>query len=72
MLAAYNRILSGSQESEFEYEGNGVRRRARYTQTNLTLLQAELREAQRLCAEKTGLENPRRRFAIQAGSRKVF
>lgn len=67
--AAYYRLLTGQQESEVTYLANGVTRTVRYSQVNMTALIGELRNAEADCAAKRGLAKPRRRFAIQGGSR---
>lgn len=56
---AYYEIISGMRESEFEYHGNGVLRRARYTQADLGALRAELRVAEQECAATTGATSMR-------------
>jgi hypothetical protein len=71
MLAeAKTRIITGTQESEFEYRTEQSTRRIRYTQANLTELENEIRAAEEACAAAQGQPFKRRRFAITAGSRR--
>lgn len=67
--AAYYRLLSGQQESSVTYLANGVTRTVTYSKVDMTNLIGELRSAEADCAAKQGLAKPRRRFAIQGGSR---
>lgn len=69
--AAYMRLISGMQETEVQYRGNGVMRRTSYSNGHINALWSRFLEAQAECARKQGLEPPRRRFAIQAGSRRI-
>lgn len=66
-----DRLITGQQEFEIEYRANeGVGRRLRYSQADMSRLDAEIAEAMAACAAETG-EAPRaRRFAIQAGYRR--
>ena len=68
---AYNRLISGSQESDVSYSANGVTRRVRYGTANLDRLLNEIRAAEGECAELTGQGVRRRRYSIIAGSRRV-
>jgi hypothetical protein len=69
---AYNRLISGQQESDVTYTANGVTRRVRYSSASLDRLLNEIRAAENECAIQQG-ETPRRpRFAIIAGSRRVL
>jgi hypothetical protein len=69
LRAAYYRILEGSQEQEVTYLANGVTRTLIFSKVDLPALIAELRSVEADCAAKQGLARPRRRFAIQFGSR---
>jgi hypothetical protein len=69
---AYNRLISGQQESEVTYTANGVNRHVRYSQASLDRLLNAIREAEGECAVKEGGAPPRRRFAITAGSRRLW
>lgn len=68
---AYNRLVSGTQESDVTYQANGVTRRVRYSQANLAYLLNAIREAENECAIQEGRPPVRRRFAITAGSRRI-
>lgn len=68
---AFNRIISGQQESDVTYMANGVTRRVRYAQANLSMLQNAIREAEAECALQEGRTPARPRFAIIAGSRRI-
>jgi hypothetical protein len=52
---AYYRLLSGQMEYEFEYIGNGVQRRIRYSQTDM----AELKRAITLAEAEIHCVGPR-------------
>ena len=52
---AYYRLVSGQQESEVEYQANGVTRRVRYSQADLSRLFDETRAAEAECAVAQGL-----------------
>jgi len=67
---AYLRLIGGQQTYEFEYLGNGVQRRIRYSQGNLDNLVTEMIEARSKCEASLGLLPTGRRFAIQGGSRR--
>lgn len=69
---AYNRIVSGTQESDVTYQANGVTRRVRYAAANLAMLMNAIREAENECAIQEGRPPARRRFAIIGGSRRIF
>lgn len=69
---AYNRLVSGSQESEVTYQANSVTRRVRYQAANLDRLLNAIREAENECAIQEGRQPARRRFAIIGGSRRIF
>ena len=69
---AYNRLISGQQESDVTYMANGVTRRVRYGTANLDRLLNEIRAAEGECAEMTGQGVRRRRYAIIAGSRQKW
>lgn len=68
---AYNRIISGQQESDVTYQANGVTRRVRMSNPNLAMLMNAIREAENECAIQEGRPPLRRRFAIIAGSRRL-
>lgn len=68
---AYNRLISGQQESDVTYQANGVTRRARFALANLDRLLNAIREAENECALQDGRPPLRRRFAIIAGSRRL-
>jgi hypothetical protein len=71
LWAAYNRLISGQQESDVTYSANGITRRVRYSNANLDRLLNEIRAAENECALQEG-EKPRRpRFAITGGSRRI-
>jgi hypothetical protein len=63
----YLRLLRGEQEYEFEYQGNGVQRRIRYSQIDMNLLQQEMQAQKTLCDAANGLQVGGR-VAIQAGA----
>ena len=67
---AYNRLISGSQESDVTYSANGVNRRVSYSNANLDRLLNEYRAAENECALLSGKPVRWRRFAITAGSRR--
>lgn len=67
--AAYYRLLSGQQESSVTYLANGVTRTVTYSRVSMQDLIHALRDAEADCAAKQGIAKPRRRFAIQGGSR---
>jgi hypothetical protein len=69
LRAAYYRKVSGSQESQVSYIANGVQRTVMYSQADMKELIGALRDAEAECAAKQGVAKPRRRFAIQGGSR---
>jgi hypothetical protein len=61
----YFRLLSGQQEYEFEYLGNGVQRRVRYSSVDMAELKQAMDEAKLECQSgATAI----RRVAIQGGS----
>lgn len=68
---AYNRIISGQQETDVTYQANGVTRRVRYASGNLDRLLVAIREAENECAIQEGRAPARPRFAIMAGSRRI-
>lgn len=68
---AYNRLISGQQESDVTYMANGVTRRVRYSTASLDRLLNEIRTAENECALEQGEPVRRRRFAITAGSRRI-
>ena len=68
---AYNRLISGQQESDVTYTANGVTRRVRYGTANLDRLLNEIRAAEGECAELRGEGVRRRRYAIIAGARRT-
>jgi hypothetical protein len=63
----YLRLLRGEQEYEFEYQGNGIQRRIRYSQIDMNLLQQEMQAQKTLCDAANGLQTGGR-VAIQAGA----
>lgn len=65
----YMRIIQGTQESEVEYQGNGVTRRVRFTQGSLDELKRAMDQAKAECEEATGVPRSRR-FAITGGFRR--
>jgi|HubBroStandDraft_3_1064219.scaffolds.fasta_scaffold01456_9 hypothetical protein len=67
---AYNRLISGQQESDVTYSANGVNRRVAYSSANLDRLLNEYRAAQNECAALCGKSARWRRFAITGGSRR--
>jgi hypothetical protein len=67
---AYNRLISGQQESDVTYSANGVNRRVSYSNANLDRLLNEYRAAENECALQSGKPVRWRRFAITAGSRR--
>jgi hypothetical protein len=69
---AYNRLISGQQESDVTYSANGVNRRVSYSNANLDRLLNEYRAAENECALLSGKPVRWRRFAITAGSRRVW
>lgn len=69
LSAAYYRLVSGQQESSVTYMANGVTRTVTYSRVDMKELIGALRNAEADCAAKQGLAKPRRRFAIQGGSR---
>lgn len=71
LKAIYYRLISGTSEASVKYTGNGVSREMSWNIANLTMLKAEIREAEEACAA-TGGEQPRRRYAIAAGSRRII
>jgi hypothetical protein len=68
---AYNRLVSGQQESNVTYSANGVNRTVGYSSANLDRLLNEFRAAESECAASKGLAPRWRRFAITGGSRRI-
>jgi hypothetical protein len=68
---AYNRLISGQQETDVSYTANGVNRRVSFASASLDRLLNEYRAAENECAAKKGLPPRWRRFAITGGSRRV-
>jgi len=68
---AYNRLISGQQEADVSYSGNGVNRRVSYSTANLDRLLNEYRAAENECAALSGRPVRWRRFAITGGSRRI-
>ena len=54
LWAAYNRLISGAQESDVTYSANGVNRRVSYSNANLDRLLNEYRAAENECALQSG------------------
>lgn len=62
-------IITGGKASEVDHEnGNGVKRRVRFTQANLSALEREISKAKEACDIKEGRKGARGRGMI-AGSR---
>ena len=70
MWDAYNRLISGQQESTVSYQANGVSRRVSYGNPDMPRLLNAIREAENECAMQEGRAPARPRFAITAGSRR--
>jgi hypothetical protein len=68
---AYNRLISGQQETDVSYTANGVNRRVSFAAASLDRLLNEYRAAENECAAKKGLPVRWRRFAITGGSRRI-
>jgi hypothetical protein len=64
--------VSGQQETSVRYQGNGVERETRYQSIDLSALLSEIRTAEAECAGVTEEMAPRRRYAIQGGSRRAY
>ncbi len=67
---AYLRSISGGQEELVRYRSNEVERELRFSKIDNSRLLVEMRQAERECQIKNGIEPTRRRMAIQAGSRR--
>ena len=65
---AYYSLLSGGNAQRVRSRGGESETDVTYSATNLNALRSEMIAAQEACAVKNGAANPRRRFAITAGS----
>ncbi|MCR6673239.1 hypothetical protein [Devosia ginsengisoli] len=55
LRAVIDKIATGGSATEVEFEaGNGTRRRVRYTQANLTVLNRLLMQAEAACSGNSG------------------
>lgn len=66
---AYYSLLSGEKESTIRTRSGESEDEVRFAATNIDRLKEEMQAAEDACLAKQGLPRPRRRFAIQAGSR---
>jgi hypothetical protein len=64
---AYLALISGQQAYEVEYLANGVTRRLRYSQADLSRLESEWRAAEHECAGTTGQRIATIRLATSKG-----
>ena len=64
---AYYGLLSGQLAVETEYVANGVQRRVRYSQVDISRLEMELRAADAECAGTTGRRVSTIRLATSKG-----
>ena len=69
LTTAYYQLLSGQQEVLVRTRSGESEDEVRFAATNLDRLKTEMLAAEDACLAKQGLPRPRRRFAIQAGSR---
>ena len=68
---AYYTLVSGEKASEIEYQGNGVARRVRYSQTDLNRLFNEIKIAETQCAVVQGTPPSRVRSIVFSPSKGV-
>ena len=66
---AYYALLSGNQETRVRTRKGESEDDVEYARADINTLRVEMQAAQAECARATGQPHPRRRFAIQAGSR---
>jgi hypothetical protein len=69
---AYYQIVSGGGETLIRQKGPDGEQEVRYHAADLETLRTEMNSAQAECAAPSAGTNPRRRFAIRAGSQRWF
>ena len=68
LSTAYYALVSGQGESYIRYRGPEGEREVRYQKADLSVLKAEMLQAQADCDAKNGVASKSRRFAIRGGS----